>query len=87
MRVAMLLWQNSMNMNKPRVLSAAKMTSRSRGSSGGKRKSGHLVAGKSTSNTVLQHSKCSSCKERNKRRRKDKRIIPGGTKTIGEIIY
>jgi len=81
MRVEMLLWSSSVN--KPRVPSAARVTGR--GSSGGKRKSQQMVDGKPTPKKVKQPSKLSSCKERNKRRRKDKRIIPLGTNTRGKI--
>jgi len=41
---------------------------------------GYMIAGKPPPKEGKQPSKLSSCKERNKRRRKDKRTIPGGTK-------
>lgn len=82
MRVAMLLWLSSTN--QPRVPSAARMTGRD-SLRAGKRKSGQSGAGKLPLKASKPTSQPSSCKERNKRRRRDKRIIPGGTKTRGKI--
>ena len=84
MRIAMLLWSSSRN--QPRAPAAARLPSRSN-STGGKRKSGHLAAGKPIPKPVRVKTagSGSSCKERNKRRRKDKRIIPGGPKTRGKV--
>ena len=82
LRVAMLLWSSSVN--KPRVPSTARVTVRA--SSRGSRKKPQGGAGKPSPKKAKQPSKPSSCKERNKRRRKDKRIIPGGPKTRGKIL-
>ena len=81
----MLLWSSR---NQPRVPSASRLLSLAN-TTGGKRKSGHLAAGKPNPKPVKVRptGSGSSCKERNKRRRrrKGKRIVPGGTKTRGKV--
>ena len=86
-RVAMLLWLASTNRPVPaagRPLPARRRPQQNHGNGGNTgRKSGSKPLPAKKAPTTAKHSKC---KERAKRRRNNKRIIPGGPKTRGKIL-